>query len=589
MSGADGKAKMSKQAIKDINPELLICLALVAASVAVFGTVADFGFVNFDDPLYFHDNRFMRMGLTQESIAWAFTDGIATTGYWAPLTLISLLVDSQIYKLNAGGYHVTNLWLHIVNSLLLYYFFRRTTGDIWPAALVALLFAIHPLHVESVAWITERKDVLSTLFWLLTMLTYYHYVRTPGTWRYLAVLIIFMAGIMAKPMLVTLPVVLLLLDYWPLGRLSGKLASDRPVPPAGPLRLVVEKIPFLLIALAAGLVAYFFQKKIGAVASLTDISLATRITNTLVAYTGYIRDTVWPVELAVLYPHPGELPVWMPVFSALVLLGITILAFRSAARRPFLVVGWLWYLITLAPVSGIVVIGPHATADRYTYVPLIGLFIMIAWAAQVLSGRGKAVRVGLATMAVASLTALGVQARSQTMTWENSVTLFEHALKVTRQNETAHLNLGSAYSDQGRSTEALIQYQKALQFNPASARAHMNIGNLRLKAGDIDAALRAFDTAMQIDPQLPGMYNDMGNAYLQLNEPRRAEDHFRKALRSQPFDDKAHNGLGVALVLQGRAAEARHHFEKALLIHPGYRSAQHNLDKLSGKPSDRDS
>jgi len=574
-----------RQGLSSRGIDSVIYLMLVVSSVLVFGQVADFGFVNFDDPRYFEHNRFVRMGLTWESIAWAFTDGIATTGYWAPLTLLSLLVDSQVYGMNPGGYHVTNLLLHIANTLLLYVFFRRTTGSPWPSALVAMLFAIHPLHVESVAWITERKDVLSTLFWILTMLAYVRYTAKPRMDRYLAVMIFFVAGIMAKPMLVTLPFVLLLLDYWPLGRLSGKRADGQEVPSSGPVKIVVEKIPLLIIALAAGLVAYIFQQEMGAVAPLADISLGIRIANTLVAYAGYIQDMLWPVDLAVLYPHPGPLPLWMPLISAFFLVGITALVLWKAAAGPFLLTGWMWYLLTLAPVSGLVVIGPHATADRYTYVPLIGVFIMIAWQATAIAEQGTGVKTGLAVVAIMALAALGVQARFQTKVWENSVTLFEHALSVTEVSEHAYLNLGSAYSDQGRLEKALLQYQKALLANPASARAYMNIGTILLRKGKTVEAIRSFDIALEIDPATPRMHNNIGNAYLQLNDPRQAAYYFREGLQHQPFDAKAHNGLGVALLLQGQVAEAQHHFEKALSIYPGYPSAKYNLNKLVGKPT----
>lgn len=562
----------------------LVCLLLCLAIVAVFGHTIAFSFVNFDDPLYFEHNRFVRMGLTPESITWAFTDGIATTGYWAPLTLFSLLVDSYIYGPNASGYHLTNLLLHIANTWLLYAFFRRATGEHWPSALVALLFAIHPLHVESVAWITERKDVLSTLFWLLTMLAYLRYTEAPGRGRYLTVLAVFIAGIMAKPMLVTLPFVLLLLDYWPLGRFSGKRAVGRKSPVVSPGKLVVEKLPLFAIALATSLAAFLFQQKAGAVAPLADISAGVRIANTLTAYAGYIQDMLWPADLAVLYPHPGALPLWLPVLSTCILVGITWLVLWKVKTQPYLLTGWGWYLTTLAPVSGLVVIGPHATADRYTYVPLIGLFIMIAWALAAMMQRGGWVKKGLLGLTITALIVLGVTARLQTLTWENSVTLFEHALAVTEKNEHAHINLGNAYREQGRLAEALVQYHKALEINPRNARVYMNIGILQLEEGQITAALRSFDLSLKHDPLTPRIHNNIGNAYLQLNDAHKAGIHFREALRRRPFDEKAHNGLGVALLMQGQTTAARQHFKNALRIHPGYPSARHNLKKLDAKP-----
>lgn len=567
----------------DAGLDKLVYLLLVLSIVLVFGEVVDYEFVNFDDPLYIEDNRFVRMGIASESLKWAFTDGISTTGYWAPLTLLSFLVDYQLYGMNAGGYHATNLLLHIVNSLLLYLFFRRVTGALWPSALVALLFAIHPLHVESVAWVTERKDVLSTFFWILTMLAYDRYTNNPGIYSYLRVFILFVAGMMAKPMLVTLPFVLLLLDFWPLGRYAGHNTGKQVMILRTMRKCVVEKIPLFIIALAASLVTYLFQKKIGAVASLADISLGTRIANTLVAYTGYIQDMFWPVDLAVLYPHPGILPMWMPVISGLIIVGISVLVLWKSANNPYLFTGWFWYILTLAPVSGLVVIGPHATADRYTYVPLIGLFIMITWGGAAVMRKGVAVKIGLTAMAVIALSTLIVLAHMQSRTWADSISLFENAVTVTEKNGTAHLNLGHAYNESGRWDEALLHYNKALQINPANAGAYNNIGAILLRERKHADAVYHFKKALDIDPTRSKTYNNLGNVYLNQNEYRRAVIHYREALKLNPFAEKAHNGLGVALLLLDQHAEAKAHFEAALMINPDYISARRNLEKILSK------
>lgn len=570
----------NRQVLLDSGLDKLVYLLLVLSIVLVFGKVVDYEFVNFDDPRYIEDNRFVRMGISSESLKWAFTDGITTTGYWAPLTLLSFLLDYQLYGMNAGGYHATNLLLHIVNSLLLYLFFRRVTGALWPSALVALLFAIHPLHVESVAWVTERKDVLSTFFWILTMLAYDRYINNPGIHSYLSVFIIFVAGMMAKPMLVTLPFVLLLLDFWPLGRYAGPNTGKRVMILRTMRKCVVEKIPFFIIALAASLVTYLFQKKIGAVAPLANISLETRVTNTLVAYTGYIQDMFWPVDLAVLYPHPGVLPMWMPVISGLILVGISALVLWKSANSPYLFTGWLWYILTLAPVSGMVVIGPHATADRYTYVPLIGLFIMIAWGGAAIMRKGVAVKIGLTAMAVITLSIFITLAHTQSRTWADSISLFENAVTVTEKNETAHLNLGHAYNASGRRDEALLHYKKALQINPGNAGVYNNIGAILLRERKYADAIYHFKIALDIDPTRSKTHNNLGNVYLKQNKYRKAVIHYREALKLNPFAEKTHNGLGVALLLLDRPAEAKYHFETALTIYPGYASAQRNLEKM---------
>ncbi len=572
-----------KQAFSGIRAELLVSLFLVLSTVAVFGQVVHYDFVNFDDPLYIEENRFVRMGVSWESILWAFDEGVRTTGYWAPLTLLTFLVDYQLYGMNPGGYHVTNLLLHIVNTLLLFLFFRRATGAIWPSALVAMLFAIHPLHVESVAWVTERKDVLSTLFWILTMLAYARYAKHPGLNRYATVIFLFVAGLTAKPMLVTLPFVLLALDYWPLGRFrcEGGARSSRILEILK--KRIVEKIPLMIIALSASLVTFWFQKKIGAVASLEAISLGTRIANTLVAYTGYIQDMFWPANLAVIYPHPGVLPLWMPLISCLILTGITLLVLWKSAACPFLLTGWFWYILTLVPVSGLVVIGPHATADRYTYVPLIGLFVMIAWGGAAVMRRGPVLKIGFTSLTIIVLAAFIVVARMQVKTWADSVSLFEHTVNATENNYVAHLNLGSAYDNRGRNAEALLQYKKALKFKPENAKVHNNIGIILLEAGKHLDAIRSFKIVLEIDPTMSRTHNNLGNAYLQQKETRQAVIHYREALQLNPYDKRTHNGLGVALLLRGRDAEAKLHFEAALKIDPGYISARRNLAKLLGK------
>jgi len=555
---------------------VFICLVLVVTTFAVYYPVLDYDFVNFDDPLYLEENRFVRLGLAPESIIWAFTDGIATTGYWAPLTLLTLLWDSQIYGMQAGGYHLTNLLLHCINTLLLFVLFRRITGAIWSSALVAMLFAIHPLHVESVAWVSERKDVLSTLFWVLTLWAYAKYTEAPGAGRYMIAIILFILGLTAKPMLVTLPFILLLLDYWPLGRFPVRGTANRKIYLRKATGLVLEKLPFMIIALVAALGAYLGQHAAGTVTPLTGIGLETRISNTLIAYSGYLRDMFWPVNLAVLYPHPGDLPVWMPLLAAVLLCGVTIVVLRRMVTWPFLFLGWFWYLLTLAPVSGIVVIGPHATADRYTYVPLIGLFVMIAWGVPKLMARFPGKKIWLATSSLVALSALTVLTHKQIQHWENSFTLFTHTLAVTSNNPIAHNNLGLALEKRGNTNAAIEHYREALRIKPDYLIAYNNIGNALLKQGNIDAAIRQYREALYLKPDYAKAHNNIGNAFQHQGNIDDAIKHYRKALRLKPDYEGAHNNLGLALEKRGNIDEAMGHYLEAIHINPGSETAHNN-------------
>jgi hypothetical protein len=456
----------------------LVCLGLALAVLVVFLPATRHEFVNYDDLEYVTQNGHVQAGLMWESVAWALSSTQASN--WHPLTWLSHMLDCQLYGLKAGGHHLTNLLLHAVNTLLLFLVLRQMTGATWRSAFVAALFGLHPLHVESVAWVAERKDVSSTLFWMLTLWTYALYVargegggaRGEGgasnlrsaqhatqitrpssgltqsaTLHYSLALVCFALGLMAKPMLVTLPFVLLLLDYWPLGRLQ-RSTSNAQLPMIR--RLIYEKLPFFALALASSLVTFVVQRKGGAVSSLTTLSVGARIANAAVSYARYLGKTFWPDNLSVLYPHPGHWLVWQVAGAGLLLAGGTAGALALRRRRPYLPVGWLWYVGTLVPVIGLVQVGIQSMADRYMYVPAIGVFIMLAWGLWDLTAGWRGQRVALATGGAVALACCGAVTRSQVGYWTNSETLFRRAVQVTKKNYLAYNNLGYYLSGQGR-------------------------------------------------------------------------------------------------------------------------------------------
>jgi len=448
---------------------LCIYLALVLTTLASYWQVRNCNFVSYDDNLYVTDNPYIQPGLTGEGFLWAFTTNHASN--WHPLTWLSHMLDCHLFGTNAGWHHFINLLLHIANTLLLFTVLKQMTAALWRSAFVAALFALHPLHVESVAWIAERKDVLSTLFWLLTMIAYLSYVRHPSIIRYLLAILVFALGLMAKPMLVTLPFVLLLLDYWPLGRL--RLRGD--VNRKSWSRPVREKVPFFILSAISSVVTFLVQQKGGAMSRLDWIPLIIRFGNAFVSYVKYIGKMFWPSRLAVLYPYPADMALLWPMMSALVLLAVSVLVIRLAPKYKYLLVGWLWYLGTLFPVIGLVQVGSQALADRYTYIPLIGLFIIIGWVLPDLLSKWQYRRTTLGISAGIVLVAMLLCTRMQVSHWRNSKFLFEHALNVTKNNNTMHTSYGSVLLDEGRYEQAVAHFNEALRLNPENYLTHNNM------------------------------------------------------------------------------------------------------------------
>jgi len=522
--------------------EVWLALALAALIALVYAPVRHYGFVDLDDPQYVSENPFVVNGLTWSGVKWAFTSIHAS--YWLPVIWLSHMLDVQLYGLNAGGHHITNVILHAANSILLFVVLHRTTGAFGRSAFVAALFAIHPLHVESVVWVTERKDVLSTLFLLLTVWTYVEHVRQPSRSRYVMALAFFVLGLMSKAMLVTLPFMLLLLDVWPLGRLAIPSWRLSPAQRATLLRLVREKLPFLALAILSAILTYVTQQTTGAVASTSRIPVASRVANAMVSYATYIVTMFWPSRLALFYPYPPRLSPWFVAASVIGLMATSVLVFRGARRGPYLAVGWLWYLGSLVPVIGFIQAGDQARADRFTYVPLIGLFIMIAWGTRDLIKRPRV----LEAIGVLVVLLLSVVARTQVGYWRTNTELWEHALRVADESYVAHTNLGLALYTDGKANQSIAEFRAALRIRPDFAEADNDLGVALANQGDRDGAIQAFLNAVAA-------------------KPTQAPSHFNAA---------------VLLALKGDTAAAVTHLERALQIDPNYADARAELQKLRG-------
>jgi Tfp pilus assembly protein PilF len=602
-------------------------LALVALVLVLYWQVAGHEFVNLDDQDYIVANPRVRQGLTWDGIGWAFASFHSAN--WHPLTWLSHMLDCQLFGLAPRGHHITNVVLHAANALLLFLSLRFMTSAVWPSAFVAALFAVHPLRAESVAWVSERKDVLSGLFWMLTILAYAWYVKRPATRRYLLVFTSLALGLMAKPMLVTLPAVLLLLDLWPLGRLRLPGFADRgdtygaELPALAPAtrpthRLIVEKLPLLCLSVASSVVTVLAQQSGGTVGTLEAVPAWSRLANVLMTYVTYLWKTIWPTDLAVTYPHPALVNpegsaalTGAAIAAALLLLSISVAVVALARRRPYLAVGWLWYLGTLLPVIGLFQVGSQAMADRYTYVPLVGIYILIAWGVRDLTAHWSVSPRVLTAVTALLLGGYMTATWFQVGTWRNSFTLFEHAIRVTSDNWVAHSNLatvlmeegrlaeaaahleralhimpgyaaghtklGIVFERQGKLAEAAAQHERAVRLNPDVAEAHSNLGAVFFKQGKLAQAATRLERALQINPELAEAHTNLGAVFVKQGQLARAAAQFEHALRIEPDHAPAHSNLGVVFLNQGRLAQAAAQLERALQIQPDLANAHTNL------------
>ena len=540
----------------------LIGLCLVLLILSIYGQVRQHHFIDFDDDIYVTSNRRVQGGLTTDNIKWSLGFNNEKQTYWHPLTWLSHMLDVNIFGLYAGGHLMTNVGIHILNTLFLFILLKRWSSHLWPAVIGATIFAIHPMGVESVAWIAARKNLLSSFFWILTILLYDRYAKNPRMVSYLIVMATFSIGLMAKPMLVTLPFVLIILDYWPLRRLSfGEKESKRVI---SPFLLIAEKIPLLLLATLSILLSVFSLQAHNTLMPQDAVPMGLRISNAIVAYVVYIGKLTWPFNLSVFYPFPSEIPVWQTVSAFSVIIFITLYFFRLHKDRPYLVVGWLWYLGTLIPVIGLVQAGLWpAIADRFTYIPFIGLYIIISWG--IIETRTFKRHPHRFLIVFTSLViALTLRAGSQATYWKNSKTLFNHAIELNDKNIIAHNNIGKSLIKDGQTDQAVKHYREALSVNPKYVSARKNLGTALAMLGESNKAIYHLYEAIRLDPNRAETHYNLGNVLARLNRNKKAVYHYEKALSINPNYVEVYNNLGNLFADMGRINEAVHSLNFAL-------------------------
>jgi protein O-mannosyl-transferase len=573
--------------------EMLISLVLCLLVFAPYWPVGDYGFINYDDTIYVTDNAHVQAGLTTEGLIWAFRD-MKSSSNWHPITWISHMLDWQLFRANAGGHHWMNVIFHLINTILLFSLLRLMTGTLWRSACVAALFAVHPINVESVAWVAERKNVLSTCLGLLTLLFYVFYIRKPGWKRYLPVPAFFAFGLMAKPMLVTLPFLMLLLDLWPLRRFPihpSTGGSPQPLEgsPHAPNRqitmsgLFLEKIPLLLMASGSMALTILAAQAGGALTTFTRFPLTVRLANSLHAYTAYIGKFFWPSDLAVFYPHPGNPALWQTILSGMLIAAVTGLVLKQVRLRPYLFVGWFWFLGTLVPVIGLVQVGLQAMADRYAYLPLIGLFIMLVWGVVDFAGHSERCRMFGVFLFALLILAGGVFTRYQLRFWESSSSLFTHALLVTEQNDIAHSNLARSLFQEGDLERAVSHYREAIRINPIYPNHYSNLGAVLVHQGKMEEAMIQYRKTLDLNPRHAGALFNMGLAMESLKRWSEADAFYESVLREDPDYRFALRQRGMLAMKAGNHGEAIILFQQALR----HRSDDPELKKLLTNAQER--
>ncbi len=585
-----------------------ICLLIIIITLCIYAQVRHFDFVGFDDNEYVYENIHVKTGLSSKNIGWALTAFYSNN--WHPLTWISHMLDCQLFGLHPGAHHLINLFFHIINSLLLFFIFSKMTGDLWKSGFIAMVFAVHPLHVESVVWIAERKDVLSAFFWLLTMGCYYHYAKRPGPLTYAMVLLFFILGLLSKPMIITLPFVLLLLDYWPLQRFQNHIETDGNIGKKW-VYLVLEKIPFFLLVPVSGLLTFYAQHHGGVVKSLEAFPLNVRIANAIVSYAAYIGKMIYPVKMAFLYPHHGMPSLWNILVALVLLAAMSIASMKYYKKYPYLIVGWLWYLGTLVPVIGIVQVGMQSMADRYTYIPSIGLTIMMAWGVPDIMTQWRHKKIWLGATTATAMAIFAVISWKQAGYWKNTRSMLEHTIQVTSNNYIAldnmaveflrkgqidqavdyhlrsqkiyphnpysHFSLGVAYFMQGKNQEAIQQYQEAIKLAPEYYQAYTNLGAAHFTIGNMQEAIANYLKAIKINPAYIDAYVNLGLAYDKSGQFDDAIVYYQKALHLDPANSNAHFMLAGVLEKIGNIDEAIKHYGEIVKLKPSRVDVQYRL------------
>lgn len=546
-------------------------MLLVLAVVAVYAQTRHFEFLSYDDPLYVENNPDIRKGLSPAGLAWAFTGATAQTNYWVPVTWLSFLANYEVSGENPAAYHLGNTLFHAANTLLLFLALTALTGRAGPAAFAAGLFGLHPMHVESVAWVSERKDMMVGLFWMLSLWAYARYAKSRSRGRYATVLVFYALGLMSKPTMVTFPFVLLLLDYWPLGRLGER-------PSLGKISgLVREKVPFLVLALGASVAAWMVQMPEMEGTAFVGIPLSTRVASSLIAYLDHVRHALAPVNLAIVYPYDFSPSLTQAALALAFLAGVTLLALVFSRRAPFWPVGWFWFLGVLFPTIGLVVIGPHRMADRYAYLPSIGLYILATWGGDRLFARWKLGPLPRYAAALSVLAVLGAGSLVQVQYWKDDRSVFSRALEVTRDNWVAHANLGNALLADGQGQEAVIQYEKALKIRPGESKFSVNLALAEKELGQNSRAEALFREVISQDPDFADAWLNLGFLLDETGRTGEALDLFKEATARFPENPEIINALGLDLLNAGESQEAINRFRLVLLKNPDFAPARKNL------------
>lgn len=555
---------------------ILIYIVILIMIFAVYWQVINHEFITFDDNIYVTDNASVKNGIGLRGVLWAFkfTDS-KSQAYWHPVTWLSHMLDCQLFDLNAGMHHLTSLLLHAANSLLLFYILSSATGDLWRSAFVATLFALHPVNVDSVAWIAERKNVFSTFFWMLTMLSYVYYTRRPDIIRYFVAILFFVLGLLSKPMLVTLPFALLLFDYWPLERFElGQPGLQKRLI----FRIILEKIPFFILSFVSVYLSSVSLRRTGNLTSVDLVPMNLRLENAIVSYAAYIGKMVWPSGLSVYYPFPASIAVWKIIASLILLVSVTIFVLFKMGRFRFLGTGWFWFIGTLVPVSGVVQGGLWPMmADRWAYIPYIGLFVIISWGGYELLNKYRLKNILAAAISLTILFVLSGATSVQVKYWQDSKSIYKHALEVGPVNPVMLNNMGNALVKEGKLSEAVGSYKEALLLKPDYAKAHNNLATAFYKLGRIDESVRYYSEALRYGPNFYKAHNNFGCLLMELGKEKDAMFHFTEALRVNPDYDEAHYNLGLLLFRQGRIEQAVSHYARAVSLNPYYAEAYNNL------------